>query len=130
MLTPEQKAHMKVTSKINRQEWIKEHPARESTGMVALPDLGMGTYKGEQGGLYPGGVNTPPAGHLKAGLTLASSVTPLDAEGHAGPGGKIVLISIGMSNTTMKFQVFQKIAAEDHDLNPKLVLVDGAQGGQ
>jgi hypothetical protein len=35
-----------------------------------------------------------------------------------------------MSNTTMKFQAFQKLAAEDRSLNPALVLVDGAQGGQ
>ncbi len=130
MLTPEQKAHMQETQKINRQEWIKEHPSRESTGMVALPDLGKGMYKGEQGGLYPGGVNTPPPAHLKAGLAMAEKIVPLDADGHPSPDGKIVLISIGMSNTTMKFQVFMRIAAQDHDLNPKLVLVDGAQGGQ
>src|SRR5262249_48243925 len=40
--------------------WAKEHPARESTGMTPLPDLGGGMYKGEQGGLYPGGSNQPP----------------------------------------------------------------------
>ncbi|MBI3697971.1 MAG: hypothetical protein HY238_24445, partial [Acidobacteria bacterium] len=44
--------------------------------------------------------------------------------------GKIVLLSIGMSNTTQEFQVFQKLAAADSDLNPQLVIVDGAQGGQ
>ena len=30
----------------------------------------------------------------------------------------------------MKFQTFMKIAAEDHRVNPNLVLVDGAQGSQ
>ena len=60
-LTPEQKSIYDATRAINRADWIKAHPARESTGMTALPDLGKGNYKGEQGGLYPGGENTPPA---------------------------------------------------------------------
>src|SRR5882724_5239204 len=98
-LTPEERAHMQATSKVNRANWIAEHPARESTGMVALTDLGKGTYKGEQGGLYPGGVNTIPAAHLKAGLELARRIAPLDAEGRESASGKIVLISVGMSNT-------------------------------
>ena len=40
------------------------------------------------------------------------------------------MISIGMSNTTMKFQAFQQLAKQQSDLNPKLLLVDGAQGSQ
>lgn len=130
LLSPEEKAHMQANQKVDRAVWIKEHPARESTGLVALPDLGKGTYQGEQGGLYPGGENLPPASHLKAGLALARRIVPLDAEGRASATGKIVLISVGMSNTTMKFQAFQKLAAGDAGLNPRLVLVDGAQGGQ
>ena len=129
-LTPEQRAHVQANGKIDRKAWIAAHPARESTGLIALPDLGKGTYKGEEGGLYPGGVNTPPPGHLKAGLAQARKIVPLDAAGRPSPDGKIVMVSIGMSNTTMKFQTFQKVAAEDRSLNPKLVLVDGAQGGQ
>src|SRR5437667_1961168 len=70
-LTPEEKAHMQATSKVNRADWIAQHPARESTGMVALAELGKGSYKGEQGGLYPGGVNTIPEAHLKVGLAMA-----------------------------------------------------------
>src|ERR1017187_1839240 len=130
MLTPEERAHMQETGKINRQEWIATHPARESTGMIPLPDLGKGMYKGEQGGLYPGGVNTPPPAHLEAGLAMARKIVPLDAEGHPSSDGKIVMISVGMSNTTMKYRAFMKLASEQHDLNPKLVLVDGAQGSQ
>jgi hypothetical protein len=129
-LTPEERAHLQSNGKINRQEWLAAHPARESTGLIPLPDLGTGMYKGEQGGLYPGGGNTPPASHLKAGLALAKTIVPLDADGHPSSDGKIVMISIGMSNTTMKFQMFQQLAKEQHDLNPKLQLVDGAQGSQ
>lgn len=128
--TPEERSHMAANRNVNRDAWIAAHPARESTGLIALPDLGKGTYQGEQGGLYPGGENSPPPAHLKAGLALARRVVPLDAEGRESKDGKIVLISIGMSNTTMKFQAFQKLAAGDSSLNPHLVLVDGAQGGQ
>ena len=121
---------MQANGKVDRAEWIAEHPARESTGLIPLPELGKGMYKGEQGGLYPDGENVPPAGHLKAGIEMARRIAPLDAEGRQATDGKIVLISVGMSNTTMKFQAFQKIVAEEHGLNPRLVLVDGAQSGQ
>src|SRR5579864_9146214 len=36
------------------------NPPRDSMGFTALTDLGKGTYKGERGGLYPGGENTMP----------------------------------------------------------------------
>ena len=57
-------------------------------------------------------------------------IVPRNAQGRESEDGKIVLLSIGMSNTTMEFQVFVKRAAEDKTLNPRLVPVDGAQGGQ
>ena len=106
------------------------HPAQDSIGVAALTDLGKGLYKGEQGGLYPGGENTMPAAHREAGLKQASQIVPLDAEGRPSPSGKIVLLSIGMSNTTMEYQTFMKLAGAEKGLNPNLVLVDGAQGGQ
>ncbi len=102
--------------------YAQAHPPRESVGLVPLTDLGAGTYQGESGGLYPGGANTPPPAHLKAGTGIARTIAPID--------GKVVLLSIGMSNTTQEFQVFQKLAAADNELDPRLVIVDGAQGGQ
>lgn len=54
---------------------IQEHPARESTGLIPLTEL-KETYKGEEGGLYPGGTNTPPADHLRAGVRLARTIVP------------------------------------------------------
>src|SRR5712692_6651497 len=32
-------------------DYARQHPARESTGLVPLTDLGKGIYQGEQGGL-------------------------------------------------------------------------------
>ena len=58
-----------------KAEYQKEHPPRESVGTIPLTDLGNGSYKGEQGGLYPGGENVVPAEHLKAGLKLAGMVS-------------------------------------------------------
>jgi hypothetical protein len=118
-----------IMQRINQQnaaqknsEWAQSHPARESTGMIPLPDLAGKTYQGEEGGLYPGGKNTPPEAHLKEGLRLAKSIVPID--------GQIVLLTIGMSNTTQETQAFVQLAARDPEVNPKLTLVDGAQGGQ
>jgi len=111
-------------------DYAREHPARESTGLIPLPGLGAGLYKGEQGGLYPGGANVPPAAHLRAGLRLASGIAPLDREGHRSADGLIVLLSIGMSNTTQESRSFRLLAKADKELNPKLLFVDGAQGGQ
>jgi hypothetical protein len=45
-------------------------------GQIALPDLGAGSYLGQQGGLYPGGSNTIPANHLAVGMTAADRVQP------------------------------------------------------
>lgn len=112
------------------QDYARTHPPRESTGLVPLPDLGAGMYQGEQGGLYPGGANTPPKAHLDAGLALARKIVPLDADGHPAENGRIVLLSIGMSNTTQEFQAFQHLAVREPGLNPQLAIVDGAQGGQ
>ena len=111
------------------EAWAKDHPPVDHTGMIPLTDLGTGKYKGEEGGLYPGGKNTPPPDHLKAGLAMARQIRPLDAEGKPSPDGKIVLMTLGISNTTMESQAFIALAAQQTDLNPHLVIIDGAQGG-
>jgi S-formylglutathione hydrolase FrmB len=108
----------------------KAHPPSDSWGLTALTDLGKGTYRGEQGGLYPGGENKAPVAHEKAGAEIAKKIAPLDRDGRKSPDGKIVLLSLGFSNPTMEFQTFQKLAASEPGLNPHLVIVDGCQGHQ
>jgi hypothetical protein len=111
-------------------EWAKAHPPRESTGLVPLPDLGTGAYQGEEGGLYPGVPNTPPRVHLAAGVAMAKRIVALDSEGRPSASGRIVFVTIGMSNTTMESQAFLRLAKGEAAINPQLVLVDGAQSGQ
>ena len=62
-------------------------------------------------------------------MALAREIRPLDADGNPFDRGAIVLMSIGMSNTTQEFGAFQRLASSQNDLNPALKLVDGAQGG-
>jgi hypothetical protein len=101
---------------------------RPFTGLVPINDLAGGTYKGKEGGLYPGGRNDRPAAHEQAGLRHAHAVRPVDAEGRPAPEGRAVLLSIGMSNTTQEFSTFKPIADADPARNPRVVIVDGAQG--
>ena len=86
-------------------------------------------YKGQDGGLYGGGKNEPPKEHLDAALRQSALIQPLDAQGKPAKDGKIVLISMGMSNTTQEFSAFERQANGDAQKNPQLVIVDGAQGG-
>ena len=83
---------------------------RTSVGFTPLTDLGAGTYMGEEGGLYPGGENAIPAAH-EALLPRIGNATAVDAAGNPDPvNGKIVLVSIGMSNTTNEWSVFMPTA--------------------
>jgi hypothetical protein len=105
-------------------------PPRTSTGLVPLTDLAADQkYKGEDGGLYGDGQNAPPAAHLKAALAAAAKVQPLDADGKPSPDGKIVFVTLGMSNTTQESQAFIALARSHTATHPRLVFVDGAQGG-
>jgi hypothetical protein len=101
----------------------------DTSGLKPLTELGTGKYHEFEGGLYQGGSNKRPADHESAGLALAKTVEPLGADGKPVAGGRIVLLSIGMSNTSQEFSAFQQLARGDDAVNPKLVLVNGAQGG-
>lgn len=105
---------------------------RTHTGRVPLTDLGAGSYLGQQGGLYPGGTNVRPGPHNTAGVHLATNlVVPRDPAGAPNAGtGRVVLLSIGMSNTAQEFQRFAQRAPGIPGLDPRLRIVNGAQGGQ
>ena len=93
-----------------------------SIGETPLNDLPTQLYRGYTGGLYPNEQNELPPAHLALGLARAAEITPIN--------GKIVLLSIGVSNTSTEFQRFQQLAAAYPDKNPALVMVNGAQGSK
>ena len=102
-----------------------------SVGLKPLNELQNDRYKGSQGGWYPNGQNVRPLTHDSAGRAIAQLIKPLGANGSVDlTNGKIVLLSIGMSNTTQEFSRFKQVADTDRAKNPKLIIVDGAQGGQ
>jgi hypothetical protein len=97
--------------------------------LVALTDLGTGTYLGYEGGLYPNGQNTPPTSQLDAALGYADSIGPLNASGQPDPNGNYVLMSVGVSITRTIWDEFEPMEKADPALNSKLVLVNAAIDG-
>jgi hypothetical protein len=109
---------------------------------VPLTDLLTKTYFGHAGGLYPGGVNLPPADHDSVARARRKMIQPLDVNGDESPFGKYVLLSVGMANTTQEWcsqnsgppctaWSFMGKAAVDVGVNHNsLVIVNGAAEGQ
>jgi Cu/Ag efflux protein CusF len=102
----------------------------DTSKLTPLTELATGEYQGFKGGLYPDGKNERPAAHESAGLALAKQVQPLDRDGKPSADGKIVLLSIGMSNTSQSSDGFRRQLAAEKDKNPHVVFVNGAVGGQ
>jgi hypothetical protein len=100
-------------------------------GITPLVDMGCGTYQGFEGGLYPGGLSAPPSDHATAGAIMTGGVVPRRPDGEPDSvDGRIGFASIGMSNTWAEFVAFQGLAASAGGLHPRLVIVNGAQGGR
>jgi hypothetical protein len=115
---------------------LAQNCTTQATGFIPINDLGNGTFRNSwnqvwKGGLYLNGSNHLPPEHKEAGRQLAMQVQPLDANGTPDAiNGKIVWLSIGMSNTTQETQQFIPLVNAFPNKNPRLILVDGAQGGQ
>src|ERR1035441_3588555 len=140
-LTPEESAYLdRVRAEIRRrtaQKRATNPPASTDiptvqadwSSLVPLTDL-TNTYKGQDGGLYGAGQNEPPAAHRSAWLKACAQVQPLDAEGHPASNGKIVLLTVGFSNTHMESEDFVRTGSADPQKSASVVLVDGAIGGR
>lgn len=87
-------------------------------------------YEGEDGGLYGKGQNEPPAALAASARAALDLIEPLDASGNPSEDGKIVFVSISMSNATREFSFFKRIADADPRKSDQLTIVDCAQGGQ
>ena len=135
-LSEEEKAYLERARQERRAQAEANRPqdkavqAKETTGLVPLTDMAKGLYKGQTGGLYGQGRNTPPDALRAAARKELAKIQTLDAEGRPAKAGKIVLMSLGMSNTTQEFSFFKKLADADPDKSPSVVIVDCAQGGQ
>ena len=104
---------------------------REKTGLTPLTEMSADDrYKEQDGGLYGQGSNTPPEEHRRAAKEQAAKIEPLDAQGKPASDGRIVLVSISMSNATQEFSTFKLLADSEPAKSPKLMIVDCAQGGQ
>lgn len=102
-----------------------------------LTDLGANEYvridgqaTGFTGGLYPDGRNQRPPDHEAAGQTIAASIVPLNETGEPDEDGRIVLISVGMSNTNSEFNHFMEAIHLNPAVNTAVKAVNGAQSGR
>jgi hypothetical protein len=103
---------------------------QKSTGLKPLTEMTADDrYKGEDGGLYGGGMNEPPKAHQATAQEALKKVTPLDAKGEPARDGKIVFISMGMSNTAGEFALFKEIADRELQKSPDVQIVNCAIGG-
>jgi hypothetical protein len=139
-LTAEENAYLeRVQAEIRRriaQKRLQTQPgtnARVGTvdwsNLVPLTDL-TNSYKGQDGGLYGAGQNAPPAAPRSAWLKASAQVQPSDDAGHPAPNGRIVLLTLGFSNTHLESQDFVATASADQQKSPNVLLVDGAIGGR
>jgi hypothetical protein len=101
-----------------------------STGLVPLTELGAGSYQGFEGGLYPGGASVPPPEHVAAALVQGAGVVPRDAAGAPDPSGKVVFLSIGMSNVSQEWKAFERRLDPDPGRDGSVLILNGAIGGQ
>lgn len=106
-----------------------------STGLMPINDLEKKLFTNAwsetwPGGLYPGGSNEMPSVHKQAGMLVSHQIIPLNTSGNPDEiNGKVVWLSIGMSNTTAETQRFIPTANNYSNKSKKLIFVDGAQGG-
>jgi hypothetical protein len=108
---------------------ISSNVPNTSSPLIAVTDLGTGTYQGQQGGLYPNGSNVRPSAHNSAGIAISHAIQPLDSNGNPDPNGKYALLSLGVSPAFDTWLQLVPDATADHSINPHLVFVSGAQPG-
>jgi hypothetical protein len=95
-----------------------------------LEDLAGPPHRGLALGLYGPGTNLPTASHRALADAAGLAVVPRDAAGSPSPHGLIGMLSIGMSNTNQEFSPFERGDDIRPGRNPRLVVVNGAVGGQ
>ena len=133
-LTPEEQKYLdRALQELKKSNDTKPDQKREeqpSTGLKPLTEMTADDrYKGEDGGLYGGGRNEPPRTHQLAAQEALAKTAPLDAQGKPSKDGKVVFVSLGMSNTYGEFAMFKEVADRDPQKSPDVLIVNGAVGG-
>ena len=105
---------------VNTNDW---------SALIPITDL-IAPYQGEDGGLYGGGKNEPPAAHGAAHLKETENIVPRDATGKPASDGKIGFITIGFSNPSIESEDFKRVADADAQKSPHVVIVNGCIGGR
>jgi hypothetical protein len=135
-LSPEEDAYLQKAMEVRRSGAARAEarPALSATNRVGFKPLTEMTaddrYKGQDGGLYGGGRNTPPEAHRRAAEAELAKIQPLDAAGKPDKEGVIGFVSISMSNATQEFSTLKRRADADSAKSPRVTIVDCAQGGQ
>jgi hypothetical protein len=100
-----------------------------SVGLAPIDELTAPYLLTAAGGLYPGGANQRPPAHEAAGLAEAAHVVPLDPAGNPDPlSGRIVILTIGFSNTSNESDAFVSLSDADPLRHPAVRVVNGAHG--
>src|SRR5688572_5891613 len=84
---------------------LGQEPAitKAAVGLVPLDEMSAkDRYQGEEGGLYGDGANVPPESQRKAAEAAIKEIRPRDANGKPSDNGRVVLISLSMSNATQE----------------------------
>jgi hypothetical protein len=133
-LSAEEQAYLDRAKEVRRTRGDGGAAAGQRKAPEHLPPLcdmtASDRYEGEDGGLYGAGSNTPPDAHARAAKAQLARIQPLDAAGQPAADGRIVFVSLSMSNATQEFSHFKRIADADPKKSPKVTIVDCAQGGQ
>jgi hypothetical protein len=107
------------------KQLLEERKEQTSIGYKPLTEMSAAEkHFGEEGGLYGGGRNEPPAAHQQAAQEAVKQITPLDPHGKPSQDGKIVFVCLGMSNTGGEFFRFQEKVDKDTAKPAHLVLVN------
>ncbi|MBS0264321.1 MAG: hypothetical protein JSS02_20450 [Planctomycetes bacterium] len=138
-ITVEREQNQFVLKKLQLGGTVPARPTRtadrrvtgERVGLKPLTEMSArDTYQGEDGGLYGQGENEPPPALRTAAREETAQIVPRGRDGRPARDGRIVLISISMSNWTQEFSVFKRLADRDPEKSPRVTIVDCAQGGQ
>jgi hypothetical protein len=107
------------------KQLLEERKEQQAVGYRPLAEMSAAEkHFGEEGGLYGGGRNEPPAVQQRAAQDALKQITPRDPQGKPSRDGKIVFVCLGMSNTGAEFFRFQEKVDRDPAKPAHLTLVN------